>query len=62
MKYKYYVVCLVVIDGHNATVGTFVDTTFPLDTQENLETTSDNIKTNNGFESVLILNIIELKG
>lgn len=61
MKYKYYVVCLVVIDGHNATVGTFVDTTFPLDTQENLEITADNIKANN-FDSVLILNIIELKG
>lgn len=62
MKYKYYIVCLVSVDDSNSHTGIFFESSFPLNTKENLKKAVDIIKTDYKFDKALILNIIELKG
>lgn len=62
MKYKYYIVCLVSVDDSNSHAGIFFESSFLLNTKENLEKAVDIIKTDYKFDKALILNIIELKG
>lgn len=62
MKYKYYIVCLVSVDGSNSHAGIFFEPSFPLNTKENLKKVVDIIKTDYKFDKAIILNIIELKG